>query len=206
MIETFKNDGDIHTKVASDINGVDISAVTKDMRSKAKSVIFGIVYGISSYGLMENIHTSKKEAEYFIEKYYDMYPEVKKYMDSQIKMAYDKGYVTTMFDRKRIIEEVKNSNYMIRQTGERMAINTPIQGSAADIIKLAMIKINNVFTKEGIQSKMLLQVHDELIFDVKLDELDKVKKIVQTQMENVIELSVPLKVSADTGINWYDTK
>lgn len=206
MIETFNRDGDIHTKVASDINGVPVESVTKEMRSKAKSVIFGIVYGISSYGLMENIHVNKKEADYFIEKYYAMYPEVKEYMAKMIENAKQNGYVTTMFDRKRVIDEINNANYMIRQTGERMAINTPIQGSAADIIKLAMIKINEVFTKENINSKMLLQVHDELIFDVKKEELDKVTNIVRNTMENVIKLSVPLKVSSDTGTNWYDTK
>ena len=206
MIDTFNVDGDIHTKVASDINGVNIKDVTKEMRSKAKSVIFGIVYGMSSYGLMENIHTSKKEAEYFIEKYYAMYPEVKEYMNSQIKNAYEMGYVTTLFNRKRVIDEIKSSNYMIRQMGERMAINTPIQGTAADIMKLAMINIDKEFEKENIQSKMLLQVHDELIFDVKEDELDKVKNIVASQMQNVIKLNVPLKVSADIGKNWYDTK
>ncbi|MBE6155726.1 MAG: DNA polymerase I [Firmicutes bacterium] len=206
MIETFKNDGDIHTKVASDINGVEVSEVTKEMRSKAKSVIFGIVYGISSYGLMENIHVNKKEADYFIEKYYTMYPEVKQYMSQMVAKAKTNGYVTTMFGRKRVIDEINNSNYMIRQSGERMAINTPIQGSAADIIKMAMIKIADAFTNAHIESKMVLQVHDELIFDVKLDELNKVKEIVTDVMENVVELSVPLKVSADTGANWYDTK
>jgi len=206
MIETFNTGGDIHTKVAADINSVDPKEVTKDMRSKAKSVIFGIVYGISSYGLMENIHTSKAEADFFIEKYYAMYPEVKLYMNNQINEAKTKGYVKTMFDRKRVIDEINNSNYMIRQTGERMAINTPIQGTAADIMKLAMIRVNEAFTKENIESKMLLQVHDELIFDVKARELDKVKEIVIREMENVIKLHVPLKVSADVGKNWYDTK
>ena len=206
MIDTFNNDGDIHTKVASDINGVGENEVTKEMRSKAKSVIFGIVYGMSSYGLMENIHVNKSEADYFIDKYYAMYPEVKEYMTNMKESAKNNGYVKTIFNRKRIIDEINDSNYMIRQMGERMAINTPIQGSAADIIKLAMIKVDEAFTKENIQSKMLLQVHDELIFDVKNEELDKVIKIVSETMQNVIKLSVPLKVSADTGCNWYETK
>jgi len=206
MIETFNTGGDIHTKVASDINGVPVETVTKDMRSKAKSVIFGIVYGISSYGLMENIHVNKKEAEYFIEKYYAMYPEVKEYMMQSVENAKKTGYVQTLFNRKRIIDEINNANYMIRQTGERMAINTPIQGTAADIIKLAMIKIDEAFTKENITSKMLLQVHDELIFDVKAKELEKVRQIVKETMENVIQLQVPLKVSSDTGLNWHDIK
>ena len=206
MIDTFKNGGDIHAKVASDINGVSLEEVTKEMRSKAKSVIFGIVYGISGFGLMENLHIKKAEADYFIDKYYKMYPEVKAYMNSMIEKARTDGYVTTIFNRKRVIDEVHNTNYMIRQMGERMAINTPIQGSAADIMKLAMIKVNEKLEKENIQSKLILQIHDELIFDVKKEELEKLEKIVKETMENVIQLSVPFKVSADTGINWYETK
>ena len=206
MIETFNNDGDIHTRVASDINGVSIEEVTKEMRSKAKSVIFGIVYGISGFGLKENLHITKSEADYFINKYYDLYPEVKKYMDSTIDSAKKIGYVITLFNRKRVIEELNNTNYMIRQSGERMAINTPIQGTAADIIKMAMIKVYERFKNENIQSKMILQIHDELIFDVKKEELTKVQNIVKDTMENIIKLRVPLKVSVDTGTNWYETK
>ena len=206
MIETFKNDGDIHTKVASDINGVDVKDVTKEMRSKAKSVIFGIVYGISGYGLMDNLHITKKEAEYFINKYYEMYPEVKEYMAREIEFARENGYVKTMFNRKRVIDEINNKNFMIRQSGERMAINTPIQGTAADIMKMAMIKIAEVFEKENIQSKMILQVHDELIFDVKNEELEKIKVLVKDVMENITPLNVPLKSSSDVGTNWYDIK
>ena len=206
MIETFKNDGDIHTKVASDINGVPIEAVTKEMRSKAKSVIFGIVYGISGFGLMENLHISKMEADYFINKYYEMYPEVKKYMDNTIKDAKEKGYVTTLFNRKRIIDELNNTNFMIRNSGERIAINTPIQGTAADIIKMAMIKVYNRFKELNLKSKLILQVHDELIFDCTNDEIELVKKEVKNIMENVVSLNVPLKVSSDTGDNWYNTK
>lgn len=206
MIETFKSGGDIHAKVAADINGVDLKDVTKEMRSKAKSVIFGIVYGISSYGLMDNLHISNSEATYFINKYYDMYPEVKKYMDDTIKLTKELGYVTTVFNRKRVIDEINNANYMIRQSGERMAINTPIQGTAADIIKMAMIKVNNAIKDAGLQSKMVLQIHDELIFDVKKEELEKLEEIVKKAMENVTELKVPFKVSTDTGANWYETK
>ncbi len=206
MIETFKEDGDIHAKVAADINGVELKDVTKEMRSKAKAVIFGIVYGISSYGLMDNLKISNSEATYFINKYYELYPEVKNYMDNTVKRAKELGYVTTLFKRKRVIDELSSSNYMIRQSGERMAINAPIQGTAADIIKMAMIKIYDRFKEENIQSKMVLQVHDELIFDVKKEELDKVTKIVKDTMEHIVELSVPLKVSSDTGDNWYTTK
>ena len=206
MIETFREDGDIHAKVAADINGVKLEDVTPQMRSKAKAVIFGIVYGISSYGLMDNLKISNSEATFFINKYYELYPEVKNYMDETIKKARENGFVTTLFKRKRVIDELSSSNYMIRQTGERMAINAPIQGTAADIIKMAMIKIADKFKEENIQSKMVLQVHDELIFDVKKEELAKVTKIVKDIMEHIVQLDVPLKVSSDTGDNWYTTK
>ena len=205
MIKTFLEDGDIHTKVASDIHEIPIEEVTKKQRSSAKAVIFGIVYGISSFGLMDNLHITKKDADNFINKYYELYPQVKDYMDNTIKKAYEKGYVTTLFNRKRIIDELHNKNYMIRKSGERMAINTPIQGSAADIIKMAMIKINEIFKEKNIKSKMILQVHDELIFDVIEEEKDIVKDIVKKTMENIIKLNVPLKVSVDFGSNWYET-
>ena len=206
MIETFLNDGDIHTKVASDINGVPPEKVTKEMRSNAKSVIFGIVYGISGFGLMENLNIRRSEAEALIKKYYSMYPEVYDYMQQTKKQAKENGFVTTLFDRKRVIDEINNPSYVIRQMGERMAINAPIQGTAADIMKMAMIKVAEEFKNENIQSKLVLQIHDELIFDVKNEELEKVKKIVKNVMENIIQLSVPLKISSDTGQNWYDVK
>ncbi len=206
MIDTFNEGGDIHLKVAADIHNKDIADVTKNERSAAKAVIFGIVYGISGFGLGENLHISKKQADEFIEKYYNLYPEVKEYMDKMINYAKENGYVYTNYGRKRIINEINDANFMVRKSGERMAINTPIQGSAADIIKMAMIKIDEIFTKENIQSKLVLQIHDELIFDVKNGELDKVKKIVKDAMENIVSLSVPLKVSTDVGNNWYDLK
>lgn len=206
LIEAFKNDADIHTRVASTIYGIRDEEVTKNMRRCAKAVIFGIVYGISGFGLGENLHISKSEADQFIHKFHELYPEVKAYMDERIKDAYLKGEVTTLFGRTRVIEEVKNPNYMIRQMGERMAMNTPIQGTSADIMKLAMIKVYQRFQKEKIASKILLQVHDEIIVDVKMAELEQVKKIIKEEMENVYKLDVPLKVEIDTGINWYETK
>ena len=206
LIEAFKNEIDIHTKVASDIYGIPTSGVTKTMRRTAKAVIFGIVYGISGFGLGENLHISKSEADEFIKKYFELYPEVKKYTEDVVKFAHENGYVTTLFGRKRVIDEIKNPNYIIKSTGERMAMNTPIQGTSADIMKLAMIKVYNRFIKEGITSKILLQVHDEIIVDVKIDELEIVKKIIKEEMENVYRLDVPLKVEIDTGINWYEAK
>ena len=206
MIETFNNGEDIHAKVASDIHNKDIKDVSKEERSAAKSVIFGIVYGISGFGLGENLHISKNDADKFIKKYYELYPEVKTYMDNQINFAKENGFIETKYGRKRYISEINDANFMVRKSGERMAINSPIQGTAADIIKMAMIKINDIFIKEGIQSKLVLQIHDELIFDVKNEELEKIISIVKYEMENIVKLKVPLKVSTDTGINWYDIK
>ena len=206
LIEAFKNDLDIHTKVASDIYGIPQSGITKTMRRTAKAVIFGIVYGISGFGLGENLHISKKDADEFIKKYFELYPEVKKYTEDIVKFAHDNGYVTTLFGRKRVIDEINNANFMIKNMGERMSMNTPIQGTSADIMKLAMINVYKRFIKEGITSKILLQVHDEIIVDVKKEELELVKKVIKEEMENVYKLDVPLKVEIDYGINWYEAK
>lgn len=204
--EAFINGLDIHTKVAADIHDKDISEVTKYERRTAKAVIFGIVYGISGFGLGENLDISPSEATKFINKYYELYPGVKDYMDNIKEEAYQKGSVRTLFNRKREIPELFNKNYMIRQGGERIALNTPIQGTSADIIKKAMVKIYEEFKRQNIKSKMLLQVHDELIFDVKEEEKDKVESIVKDAMENAIKLDVPIIVSADYGTDWYETK
>ena len=206
LIDSFKKDEDIHTRVASDIYGIPFDEVTKNQRRVAKSVIFGIVYGISGFGLGENIGISPKEAKDFINKYYDLYPGVKEYIDSNVESAKETGEVRTLYGRKRVIEEIHNTNFMIRQSGERMAMNTPIQGTAADILKMAMIKIDKEFEKENIESKMLLQIHDELIFDIKRGEEKKVIDIVTNIMENIVKLDVPLKVSHDLGSDLYETK
>jgi len=197
---------DIHTKVAADIYGVSESEITKTMRSMAKAVIFGIVYGISGFGLGENLEISPKEAKVFIEKYYELYPGVKQYMDKIIEETYSTGKTRTLLNRRRIIPELNSPEFMVRQTGERMALNTPIQGTSADIIKKAMVEIDKEFTCQNIKTKMVLQVHDELIFDVIESEKEKVEEIVKEIMEHTIKLDVPLKVSRDYGINWYDTK
>ena len=206
LIEAFKNDADIHTKVAADIYGVSESEVTKHMRSTAKAVIFGIVYGISGFGLGSNLHISSKDANNFINKYYELYPGVKKYMDDIVKEAYDKGEVKTMFGRTRKINELKDSNFLIRSSGERMALNTPIQGSSADIMKLAMIEVYKKLKENNLESKMILQIHDEIIIDAKESEIDTLKKIVKDAMENIVELKVPLKVEINIGKNWFDAK
>ena len=206
LIQSFIDGLDIHTKVASDIYGINKEEVTKTMRRTAKAVIFGIVYGISGFGLGENLHISRKDAESFINKYFEIYPEVKKYTEDIVKYAHENGYVKTLFNRKRILNEINNPNYMIKSMGERMAMNTPIQGTSADIMKMAMINVHHRFKKDNIESKILLQVHDEIIVDVKLNELEQVKKIIKEEMENVYKLDVPLKVEIDTGTNWYEAK
>ena len=206
LIEAFKNNEDIHTKTAMDIFKVPSLGVTKNMRRQAKAVNFGILYGISSYGLSEDLGIPVKEAKEFINKYFETYPGVKDYMNKEIADATKDGYVKTIMNRKRIIEELNSSNYNIRSMGERMALNTPIQGSASDILKKAMVEIYDVFEKNNMKSKMLLQVHDELIFNVYNDEIDRVKKVVHDIMTNVFELSVPLEVDIETGNNWYEAK
>ena len=204
--DAFKRDEDIHKRVAADIYGKDIDDVTKEERKTAKAVIFGIVYGISGFGLGESLEISSKDAKAFIDKYYEIYPGVKNYMDNIIMEAYRDGYVRTLFKRKRVIEELMNKNFMIRQSGERIALNTPIQGTSADIMKIAMVKIFNEMKENNLKSKMLLQVHDELIFDVVDSEKDILERIVKSNMENCVKLDVPFKVSADYGTDWYETK
>ena len=202
----FINGEDIHTHVASDIFDVPENEVTKNMRRTAKAVIFGIVYGISGYGLGENLDISPTEAKKYIEKYLTLYPEVNEYMTEIVKKAKETSSVRTLLNRKRTIDELNNTNYMIRQMGERIALNTPIQGTAADILKLAMIRIDEKLKEDNLKTKMLLQVHDELIFDVPDEELNIVIDIVREIMENVYKLSVPLKVEIDYGRDWYEAK
>ena len=204
--QAFINGEDIHTHVAADIFNCDSINVTPNMRRTAKAVIFGIVYGISGYGLGENLDITPSEAKKYIDKYLELYKEVNDYMKNIVEKTRNLGYVRTLFNRKRTIDEIKNTNYMIRSMGDRMALNTPIQGTSADILKLAMIKIYNLLKEKGYKTKMILQVHDELIFDTPLDELDNIKELVKDTMENIYKLSVPLKVGIDYGKNWYEAK
>lgn len=206
LINAFNNNIDIHKQVASDIFKVPLDEVTKEQRSSAKAVVFGIVYGISSFGLSENLQIKSSEAKELINEFYRLYPGVKDYMDNVVKDAYDKGYVRTLFNRKRKIEELSNRNYMIRQSGERIAMNTPIQGTSADILKIAMIEIDKRMVSNNLKSKMILQVHDELIFDVVEEEKDLLMNIVKDAMENTVKLNVKLVTSLDFGTTWYDTK
>ena len=206
LIDAFKNDLDIHSKTASDIFKVDQSLVTKEMRRIAKAVNFGIIYGISSFGLSENLNISNKDAKEFIDTYLKTYPGIKEYMDKTIKQAYDCGYAKTLFNRKRNIDELKNTNYMIRQSGERMALNTPIQGTSADIIKKAMVEIHKEIKEKNLKSKLIIQVHDELVFDCLKVEQEEITNIMKNIMENICKLNVPLKIDIEHGNNWYEAK
>ena len=206
LIDAFKRGIDIHTKTASDIFHVNENEVTSKMRRIAKAVNFGIVYGISSYGLSENLGITPKEAKMFIDNYFESYPGIKEYMDKTIEKAYNDGYVKTLMGRRRYIEELKNKNIFIKKSGERIALNTPIQGTSADIIKKAMIDISKEFKKRNIKSKMILQVHDELVFDCLKEEVKVVSSIVKDLMENAVKLNVPLKVDLESGNDWYQAK
>ncbi|WIF94397.1 DNA polymerase I [Caminicella sporogenes] len=206
LIKAFKEDEDIHTLTASQVFNIPIDEVTSLERSRAKAVNFGIVYGISDYGLSENLGISIKEAKKYIDEYLKKYQGVKKYMEYNIKKAKEQGFVTTIFNRRRYIPELKSKNFKIRSFGERTAMNTPIQGSAADIIKIAMVKVFKELRDRNLKSKLILQVHDELIIDLHKDEIDEVRKILRENMENAVKLDVPLKVDMNIGYSWYDTK
>lgn len=206
LIEAFQNDMDIHTKTAMEVFKVGKDEVTSNMRRHAKAVNFGIVYGISDYGLSQSLNINRKEAGEFIERYLESYPGVKEYMDEIVKDAKAKGYVQTLLHRRRYIPEITARNFNLRSFAERTAMNTPIQGSAADIIKKAMIDMADRLKEEGLKTRLLLQVHDELIFEAPKDEIDTLKKIVPDVMENAIELKVPLKVDFSYGPTWYDAK
>jgi len=204
MIDDFLSGSDIHAATAAKIFGVDISEVTREMRSRAKTANFGIIYGISAFGLSERLTIGRKEAKELIDGYFNSYPGVKRYMEESIKKAREKGYVTTMFGRRRYLRDIHSRNQVVRGNAERNAINAPIQGSAADIIKVAMVRIHQKLKAEQYASKMILQVHDELIFEVVPNELDKLRDMVIYEMTNAVKLDIPLKVDWGTGKNWLE--
>lgn len=206
LVQAFKDDRDIHTTTASDVFHVAEEQVTSDMRRAAKAVNFGIVYGISDYGLSQNLNIPRKEAADFIERYFTSFPGVKTYMTNIVADAKRDGFVTTLMNRRRYLPDITSSNFNLRSFAERTAMNTPIQGSAADIIKKAMIDMDAALEREEMQTRMLLQVHDELIFEAPPEELDKLMKLVPEVMENAVKLVVPLKVDIAHGSTWYDTK
>jgi len=206
MIDAFKNNMDIHTITASEVFKVSPDMVTGSMRSKAKAVNFGIVYGIGEFSLAQDIKVSRKTAKEYIDSYFETYPGIKEYLDGVIEFAKESGYVKTLAGRRRYIPEIKSSNFNLRSFGERVAMNAPIQGYAADIIKIAMVKVFNRLKNENLESKLILQVHDELIIDAKKNEVEKVKAILKEEMENAAELKVPLIVDMKSAESWYDTK
>lgn len=206
MLADFLSGNDIHAATASKIFGVSINEVTREMRSRAKTANFGIIYGISSFGLAERLTIGRKEAKDLIDGYFNSYPGVREYMDECIRRAREKGYVTTMFGRRRYLRDIHSRNQVVRGNAERNAINAPIQGTAADIIKVAMIRIHEKLDKNRFSSKMILQVHDELIFEVPEKELDELKEMVIYEMSNAAQLDIPLKVDWGTGRNWFEAK
>jgi DNA polymerase-1 len=204
MVEAFQCGQDIHAATAAKIFGVSIEKVTRDMRRKAKTANFGIIYGISTFGLAEQLHIPRGEAKELIDGYFATFPDVKAYMEQSIAMARDKKQVETIFHRKSLLPDIDSRNAIVRGYAERYAINAPIQGSAADIIKVAMVRIYNRFKEERLQSSMIMQVHDELNFNVFADELEKVRRIVVDEMEHAVELRVPLVAECGVGKNWLE--
>ena len=206
MQEAFSNDIDIHTKTASEVFDTPIDEVTKLQRSEAKAVNFGIIYGISDYGLSQNLNIPRKRAKEYIENYLDTYPQIKKYMKDIVKKAKEEGFVNTIFNRRRYVPEINSKNFNVRSFGERVALNTPIQGSAADIIKFAMINSYLNLKKAKINAKIVLQIHDEIIIEVSKKDLEKAKEILKTSMEEAVNLKVPLLVDIDSGDSMYESK
>lgn len=206
LIDAFNSGKDVHTETASKVFGVSESEVTEEMRRNAKAVNFGVIYGISEYGLAKNLGISAKRAREYIDSYFEKYPEVREYLDESVRLAKENGYAKTILGRRRYIRELNSSNYNLRTFGERVAMNMPLQGSSADIIKLAMINVEDRLKREGFRSELILQVHDELIVDAFTDEADRVKEILVHEMENAVNLPVKLTVEVGVGKTWYDAK
>ncbi|WP_423189715.1 DNA polymerase I [Alkalibacterium sp. f15] len=207
LIRAFNEDEDIHMTTAMRVFGIDDpSEITPNMRRDAKAVNFGIVYGISDYGLSQNLNITRKEAKVYIDTYFERFPGVKNFIDDIIREAKEQGYVETLFHRRRYLPDINSRNFNLRSFAERTAMNTPIQGSAADILKMAMIEMNKRIKEENLRATMLLQVHDELIFEVPEDEIDRIEQLVDEVMENTVQLAVPLKVESSYGDSWYDAK
>jgi DNA polymerase-1 len=204
LIEAFKKGEDIHARTAAEVFGVPLEKVTSEMRRSAKTANFAVIYGVSAYGLSQQSELNVEQSKEFIDNYFKRYPGVKKYMDETIEFARKHGYVTTLFNRRRYIREINDKNRTVRQFAERTAINTPVQGTAADMIKLAMIRIHNNI--RNMRSQMVLQVHDELIFDVHKSELSELKQIVKEGMEKAVKLKVPVVVDMGVGESWFGAK
>ena len=206
MIDAFNKDEDIHAQAASKVFGIPLEEVTKEKRSEAKAVNFGIVYGISDFGLAGQLGISRKLAKTYIDQYLEKYPKIKLFMDNIVEEAKENGYVETLFHRRRYIPEISSNNYMVRQFGNRVAMNAPIQGTAADIMKIAMINVYNSLKNNNLEAKLLLQIHDELLIESPIDEKERVKEILRKSMEDATKLKVPLKVDLNEADTWYDVK
>jgi DNA polymerase-1 len=206
LIDAFKKEQDIHTRTASEIFNVSLDAVTRTQRGQAKAINFGLIYGKQAFSLGKDLGISRNEAQDYINRYFARYPKVQDYMENVKRQAKDEGYVTTIWGRRRYIPEMNSRNAMLVQAGERMALNTPIQGSAADIIKLAMIKVYNRLRTENLEANLILQVHDELIIDTPKNEQEQVVRLIKEEMEAAAKLCVPLTVDVNTGMSWYDVK
>ena len=204
MMQAFKDGEDIHASTAAKVFNVPLDEVTREQRSNAKTVNFGIIYGVSAFGLSNQTDLSRSESKDLIDTYYKTYPKLRNYMSEQVDFARDNGYVTTVLDRRRYLKDINSGNAVVRGATERNAVNAPIQGSAADIIKIAMINIHKKLKAEKLKTKMLLQVHDELVFDVYKPELEDVKKMIKSEMENAFKMDVPLDVELGVGENWLE--
>ena len=204
MMKAFQEGEDIHASTAAKVFNVPIDEVTREQRSNAKTVNFGIIYGVSAFGLSNQTDLTRSESKELIDTYYKTYPKLRNYMSEQVDFARENGYVSTVLGRRRYLKDINSSNAVVRGAAERNAVNAPIQGSAADIIKIAMIKIHHKLKDKGLRTKMLLQVHDELVFDVYKSELEEVQELIKSEMENAFKLDVPLDVEVGLGDNWLD--
>ena len=206
LIRAYKEQSDIHRITASQVFHIPFDEVTPQQRRNAKAVNFGIVYGISSFGLSQDLSITRKEAAKYIDDYFATYPGIKTFLDHAVTHAKEEGYVVTLFGRRRPVPELSSSNFMQRSFGERVAMNSPIQGAAADIIKIAMIRVNQKLKKQKMKSRLVLQVHDELLIEAYEPELEAVQKILKEEMEHAAKLKVPLEIDMHTGVNWYEAK
>ena len=206
LIQAYREAQDIHRMTASQVFHIPFDEVTDLQRRNAKAVNFGIVYGISSFGLSQDLSITRKEAAQYIESYFETYPGIKRFLDEQVEHAKENGYVVTLFGRRRPVPELKSSNFMQRNFGERVAMNAPIQGTAADVIKIAMIGVDRELKQRGLRSRLILQVHDELLIETAVEELEEVKGVLKEQMEHAAQLKVPLIVDMHTGNSWYEAK
>ena len=206
MCEAFRSGADIHRSTAARIYGLPPEQVTPALRSSAKAVNFGIVYGIGAFSLSKDIGVSVKEADAFIKNYFANFPGVKKYLDETVEQGRENGYVTTLYGRRRTLPELASSNFNVRSLGERMAMNTPIQGTAADIIKIAMVRVDQRLKRENMRARLILQVHDELIVEAPEDEAEQAARILTEEMEGAVSLTVPMVAEASVGKTWYDAK